>query len=155
MCGTGGVEPCRNWTYAKPWPWGNQTLSTNHIGTVSTDWTSPPAKILQESLLFNCFASYQLSLPKNVNGFELFIPKDKENTLFYMSNTFLEVFIEVETRWQWQLHYERYYRNHCFSIVWQASNEHCLKIFMNFNWPYQNWGKTLYFIFQMISWKLF
>jgi len=34
-----------------------------------------------------------------------------ENTLLYMSNTFLEAFLKFRTSWQWQLQYGIYYRN--------------------------------------------
>jgi len=87
-----------------------------------------------------------ISLSKNVNGLRLVILKLRENTLFNILNVFLELFQEFETSWQWQLHFEKYHRNHCFLIVCQASTDHCLKMLMDLDWPYQNWGNTLFYI---------
>jgi len=70
-----------------------------------------------------------------------------------MLNTYLEIFIKFQTSWQWQLHYGKYSRNHCFYIVWQAFTEHCLKIEMDLDCPYQIWGKTLYCTWQIDSYK--
>jgi len=39
-------------------------------------------------------------LPKNDDGFGLATPKLRESTLFCMSNTLLEAFLDFETKWQ-------------------------------------------------------
>jgi len=72
-------------------------------------------------------------------------------TLLHMWNTFLEVFLKFQTSWQWQLHYGKYYGNHCFSIDWHLSTEHWLKRLMNLDCPYQNWEKTIYCTCQIYS----
>jgi len=67
-----------------------------------------------------------------------------------MSNTLLEAFLKFKTSWQWQLQYGKYYyRKHFLNIVWQAFIEHCLKIIMDLDWPYQNWRK--HFIAQFLG----
>jgi len=112
-------------------------------------------KILWQSLFFKCLTIFHWTLPKDNHGFELPIAKLRENTILNMPNTFLEAFLKFQTTWQWQLQYGKYYGNHCFSIVWQPSTEHCLKMFMNLDCPYQNWGKTLYWTCQTHFWKHF
>ena len=42
-----------------------------------------------------------------------------------------------------------------FSIVWQPSTEHCLKMLMDLDCPYQTWGKTLYCTCQTYFWMHF
>jgi len=77
--------------------------------------------------------SFHWTLPKNVDGFELVIPKLRENTLFYMGKKFLETFVKFWTSWQWQS---------LFLIDWHTSSHWKLpNILMDFNWTYQNWGK--------------
>ena len=58
------------------------------------------------------------------------------------------------TSWQWQFHYRKYYVNHCFSIVWKPSTEHCQKRLMHLDCPYQNWGKILFCTCQIHSGSL-
>jgi len=43
--------------------------------------------------------------------------------------------------------------NHCFSILWLSSIEHCLNTLMYWDWPYQNRWKTLCSRFQIGSLK--
>jgi len=88
-----------------------------------------------------CLTSFHWTLPRNDDGFGLPISKLSENTLLHISNTFLEAFLIFKISWQWEWHYGKYCRNHCFHIVWQDSDEHCLKIIMDLDCPYQNWGK--------------
>jgi len=40
------------------------------------------------------------TLPKNVDGNGFTRSKYRENTLFYLLNRFLEVFLKVQTSWQ-------------------------------------------------------
>jgi len=54
-----------------------------------------------EITVFNCLTIFHWILPKNDDEFGLAIPILRENTLFCMSNTLLEVFLELETSWQW------------------------------------------------------
>jgi len=108
-----------------------------------------------EITFFNCLTTFHWTLLKNVHEFRLPIPKLSENTILNMPNTFLEAFLKFQTTWQWELQYGKYYGNHCFSIVWQPSMEHCLKMFMNLDCPYQNWRKTLYWTCQTHFWKHF
>jgi len=53
---------------------------------------------------------------KRNDKFGLAIPKMKGNTLFYLSNGFLEALLKSKISWQWQLHHGKYYRNHCFIL---------------------------------------
>jgi len=54
------------------------------------------------------------------------------------------------------LHCRKYIRNHCFYTIGQKiSTEHWLKIIIDLDWPYQNWGKTLYYTCQIHFWKYF
>jgi len=96
-------------------------------------------KVLYKSVFFICLTTFQWEmLPNDVDGFGLPISKLKENTLFPICETLLEAFVKFQTNWQWQLHYGKYYRNHCFVIVWQASTEHYQNMLMHFDWQYQN-----------------
>ncbi len=54
------------------------------------------------------------------------------------------------------MQYGSYCRSHGFYIVWQASIEHCLRIFMmDLDCSDQNWGKALYCTCPTDSWKCF
>jgi len=83
-------------------------------------------------------------LSNNNDVYGLPIIKLRENTLLHIANVFLEVYLKLQISWQWQLHYGKYYGNNCFSVVWQPSTKHCIKMLMNLDCPYQNWVKTLY-----------
>jgi len=72
-------------------------------------------KILYKSLVLKCLTIFHWTLPIYDDGFGLPLPKLKENTSFYMSNIFWEVFLKLQTSWQWPLHYGKYYRNQCYS----------------------------------------
>ena len=49
-----------------------------------------------EILFFNCLTSFHWTLLENVDGFGLAIPKLRENTLFYISDEFLEAFLKFQ-----------------------------------------------------------
>jgi len=83
------------------------------------------------------------------------MPKFRDKALLHLSNRFVDAFPKIQISWQWQLHYVQYSRNHCFSVVWQPFNYHCLKMMMSLDWPYQNWGTTLYCTYQIDSWMHF
>ena len=74
---------------------------------------------------------YEWTLSKNVDGFELPIPKLKDNTLFYMSDRFLEAFLKFHT---WAVTGACILENTlettgCFVIVWQTLTEYTKNVY--------------------------
>jgi len=63
----------------------------------------------------------------------------RENTSFYVANGFLEAQRKYQTNYKWHCNFGAYVKNHCFTLVWQTSNEHYLKRFMDLNSTYQCW----------------
>ena len=104
-----------------------------------------------EITVFILFKSLNWTLSKNNNGIGFHIWKLNGNTSLHMSRRFMEVFLKFQGSWWWQLQYGKYLRN----LVCQASIEHCLKIMMKLDFPYQNWGKPLYCTCQTHFWKYF
>ena len=80
---------------------GNICKMSKYIGSDST---------IMQNHINHCFSyimhmtTYEWTLPKNVDGFGLPIPKLKDNTLFYMPDRFLEAFVKFQIYWQWQVH---------------------------------------------------
>jgi len=79
-----------------------------------------------------------ISLPKNVDEFGLAKSKLKGKTLFYIPNEFLKAFLNLQTSWQWQLHYEKLYINHCVSIGFATFYWSLSENVDGLGWPYEN-----------------
>jgi len=106
-----------------------------------------------KSLFSHCLIIFHWTLARTFYGFRLAKLKLRDNSSFNIPNGFLEEFPKSQTCWLWQWYNGKYHGSHCF--VWQSSTEHCLKMLMDLNWPYQSWGKRIHSIFWMDFWKCF
>jgi len=59
--------------------------------------------IIQRFKIKQLFCS---TLPTNIDGFELAIPKLSGKTSYLIPNVFLEECLKFQTSWQWQWHYK-------------------------------------------------
>jgi len=108
---------------------------------------------LEEIILFVCLVRFHSILPEFVDGFGSVIPKLRENTFFYMSIFYMQTFVNLKQAGSSSCNMENTILEiTVFPFVWQPSTEHCIKMSMDLDWPYQDLGNTLYF-FQISSWK--
>jgi len=75
--------------------------------------------------------------------------------LFFMLNMFWKHFQTSQYVDSDNCIYVKYFRFYCYSIVKQVFNELCQEMLINNDWPYHNYVKILYFLFEKISLQKF